>query len=130
MIGGLCATELVGKSYTVGEKPPSLPGGCVYRFSMTVGGLHGRVIFWIGAAGLAVFSTAALVVIWFTWFGISVPPGQMLADTCCTITLDWTAVLPFAVAAMVCFLGMWAGRVMDRRSRMGGEELEEDGVPF
>jgi hypothetical protein len=88
------------------------------------------MIFWIGAAGLAVFSTAALVVIWFTWFGISVPPGQMLADTCCTITLDWTAVLPFAVAAMVCFLGMWAGRVMDRRSRMGGEELEEDGVPF
>jgi hypothetical protein len=97
---------------------------------MTVGVLHGRLVFWIGAAGLAVFSTAGLVVFWFTWVGISVPPGQMLADSYCIITLDWTAVLPFAVAAMVCFFGMWVGRVMDRRSQMGGEESEEDGVTF
>lgn len=84
---------------------------------MIASGLHGRILFWLGAVGLAVFLTAGLVVLWFTVVGISVPPGEIIADAWCTINVDWTAVVPFAVAALVCFFGMIAGRLMNVRSR-------------
>jgi uncharacterized membrane protein (DUF441 family) len=83
-------------------------------------GALGQVIFWSGAVGLAVSSTAGLFVSWFAAFGISLPPGQVLDNAYCVINLNWSAVVPFAAFAGVSSGAMLVGRMIAVRCRKTG----------
>lgn len=88
-------------------------------------GMHGHVMFWSGAVGLAVSSTAGLFVSWLAAFGISLPPGQLLDNAYCVINLDWVAVVPFAAFAALSYGAMLAGRMVANRCRMRVERLAD-----
>jgi hypothetical protein len=89
---------------------------------MISSGLHGQVMFWSGAVGLSVSSTAGLFVAWIVAFGICLPLGQVLDNAYCVINLEWMAVVPFAACAALSFGAMWAGRMILAKCR---ERVEE-----
>ena len=78
------------------------------------------MMFWIGAVGLAVSSTAGLFVSWLATFGISLPPGQVLDNAYCVINLNWSAVVPFAAFAGMSSCAMLVGRMIAVRCRRRG----------
>ena len=77
---------------------------------MILSGLWGHVIFWIGAVGLAVFSTAGIFVSWLAAVGIRVPAGRLLEDSPCIINFDWIAVVPFLGMAGLSWGAMFIGK--------------------
>jgi hypothetical protein len=88
-----------------------------YPYPMILSSLCGHIMFWTGAVGLAISSTAGVFVSWLAVVGISLPPGKLIENSPCVINFDWTAVVPFFAMAALSLGTMRLGKSISVRCR-------------